>query len=88
MSDTTTQSVLNPDQISEPVVAVFDQAHSSSGGGGVLLKATDERLGLSAELSSCLCDRRESGKVRHEFEQLFLQRMFAIVLGDPDCNDA
>ena len=31
-----------------PVIARFDQAHASSDGGAVLLKALDERLGLTA----------------------------------------
>ncbi len=88
MSDSTTQSVLFPALISKPVLAAFDQAHSSADGGGLLLKAVDERLGLSAKLASCLRDGRESGKVRHEIEELFRQRMFAIALGYPDCNDA
>ena len=31
----------------QPVVARFDQAHASSDGGAVLLKALDDRLGLT-----------------------------------------
>jgi hypothetical protein len=54
----------------------------------VLLKAVDEGLGLSARLASCLRDGRDPGKIRHEIEELFRQRMFAIALGYPDCNDA
>lgn len=88
MSDSTTQSVLFPVLISKPVVAAFDQAHSSSDGGGLLLKGVDDRLALSEKLASCLRDGREPGKVRHEIQELFRQRMFAIALGHPDCNDA
>ncbi len=88
MSDTTTQSVLFPTLISKPIVAAFDQVHSSGDGGGLLLKGVDERLGLSEKLASCLRDGRERGKVRHEIQELFRQRMFAIALGHPDCNDA
>jgi len=88
MSDSTTQSVLFPDVISKPVVAVFDQAHSSSDGGALLLKGIDEQLGLSEKLAACLRDGREPGKVRHAIAELFRQRMFAIAMGYPDCNDA
>ena len=88
MFESTTQSVLFPALISKPVVAAFDQAHSSADGGGLLLKGVDERLGLSEKLASCLRDGREPGKVRHEIQELFRQRMFAIALGHPDCNDA
>jgi hypothetical protein len=88
MSDSTTQSVLFPHLISKPVLAAFDQVHSSSDGGGLLLKAVDEQLGLSAKLTGCLRDDREAGKVRHDLEELLRQRLFAIALGHPDCNDA
>ena len=88
MSKSTTQSVLFPQLISKPVVAAFDQAHSSSDGGGLLLKAIDERLGLSAKLADCLRDGREAGKVQHELVEILQQRIFAIALGHPDCNDA
>lgn len=88
MSESTTHSVIFPSLSSKPIVAAFDQAHSSGDGGALLLKAVDERLGLSAQLASCLRDGREPGKVRHELEELFRQRLFAIALGYPDCNDA
>ena len=45
-------------------------------------------MGLSTQLASCLRDGREPGKVRHAIQELFRQRMFAIALGHPDCNDA
>jgi len=88
MSESTTQSVIFPTLLSKPIVAAFDQAHSSGDGGALLLKAVDERLGLSAQLAACLRDGREPGKVRHELEELFRQRLFAIAMGHPDCNDA
>ena len=84
MSNHTTQSVLFPTLISKPIVAAFDQTPSSADGGGLLLKGIDERLGLSERLASCLRDGREPGKVRHEIQELFRQRMFAIALGHPD----
>jgi hypothetical protein len=62
MSDTATQSVLFPSLISKPIVAAFAQAHSSSDGGGLLLKGIDDRLGLSEKLASCPRDGREPGK--------------------------
>jgi len=88
MFESTTQSVLFPDVISKPVVAAFDQAHSSSDGGALLLKAIDERLGLSAKLAGCLRDDRDAAKVQHEIEEILRQRLFGIALGHPDCNDA
>lgn len=85
--DFTAQTVLFPDLISKPVVAAFDQAHSSSDGGALLLQAIDERLGLSEQLADCLRDGRQAGKVRHDLAELVQQRLFAIALGYPDGND-
>ena len=86
--DSTAQSVLFPALIDKRLVAQFDQPHGSSDGGAVLLKACDERLGLTKRLSGCLADDREPGKIRHTLEELIRQRVFAIACGYADCNDA
>ena len=87
--DTTRQSVLFPRLFEgKPVVAKFDQEHSSSDGGALLLKAVDERLGLSRRLAGCIEDRRQPGKIQHELEELLRQRMFGIACGYADANDA
>ncbi len=86
--ESTTQSVWFPDLIGKPIVGLFDQVHSSADGGALLLKAADERLGLSASLSACLRDPRQPGKVQHGFDEIVRQRLFAIALGYPDANDA
>ena len=88
MTDSTAQTVFFPDFVSKPVVAAFDQEHSSADGGALLLKAVDERLGLSERLADCLRDGRQVGKVRHGLGELLAQRLFAIALGYPDGNDA
>jgi Transposase DDE domain group 1 len=71
-----------------PIVARFDQAHASSDGGALLLKAIDERLGLTQRLAAGLTDRRQAGKVEHELIELVRQRTFGIACGYADCNDA
>jgi len=89
MSDpTTTQCLLFPDLLDKPVVAQFDQEHSSSDGGALLLKAADRRLGLIDTLSRCLPDEREAGKVTHELTELVSQRVYGLACGYADCNDA
>lgn len=70
------------------VVARFDQAYASSDGGAVLLKACDERLGLSEALAGCCRDGRQPSKVRHAIEELFRQRFYGIACGYADGNDA
>jgi hypothetical protein len=86
--DTTRQSVLFPDLFNKPVVIQFDQPHASSDGGAILLKACDERLGLTDRLSAGIADKRQQGKVEHSVRDLVRQRLFAIACGYADCNDA
>jgi hypothetical protein len=82
------QGVLFKDLTNKAVVVRFDQQNSSSDGGSVLLKACDERLGLSRRLAACLEDRRQQSKVAHALRELLQQRVFAIACGYADGNDA
>ena len=81
MKDTTQQSVLFDGLIDRPLVASFDQPDSSSDAGALLLKACDERLGLSTILSGCIKDSRQSSKVRHTVSDLLRQRVYALACG-------
>ena len=84
----TKQTVLFKGLSKKAVVARFDQEQASSDGGAVLLKACDERLGLSAAIAACLRDDRQQAKVEHSYEEIFRQRMFGIACGYADGNDA
>ena len=86
--DITRQSVLFPGLLRRPVAVKFDQQHGSSDGGAILLKACDERLGLSERLAECIIDARQAGKVEHSIRDLVRQRLFGIACGYADCNDA
>jgi hypothetical protein len=86
--DNTRQSVLFSELCRRPVVARFDQQHGSSDGGAILLKACDQRLGLSERLIGSLEEWRQSGKIRHAIGELLRQRLYAIACGYPDGNDA
>lgn len=86
--DITRQSVLFPGLLKKPIVVQFDQPHASSDGGAILLKACDERLGLTERLASCIVDTRQTGKVEHSIRDLLRQRLFGIACGYTDCNDA
>ncbi len=85
---TTTECLLFPDLLDKPVVVRFDQEHSSSDGGALLLKAADRRLGLLDTLSACLPDTRQEGKLTHSLTDLVAQRAYGIACGYADCNDA
>ena len=84
----TKQCVLFTGLAKKALVARFDQEQASSDGGAVLLKACDERLGLSAAIAACLRDVRQQGKVDHSYQEIFRQRMFGIACGYADGNDA
>ena len=86
--DTTRHSVVFKDLFGKSVVAQFDQPDSSSDAGALLLKACDERLGLTEALARCLHDGRQQSKVEHSFDDLVRQRVFGIACGYEDCNDA
>ena len=87
-ADTISQTVLFPNLFDKPLLAQFDQPHTSSDGGAVLLKAAEKVYGLVAGFVRCLVDRREPGKVRHTVADLLGQRIFGIACGHPDGNDA
>lgn len=87
-TDTTTQCWLFPELLRKSLVVRFDDARGSSDGGAVLLKAADERLGLTSGLTACLNDERDPSRVTHGLDELVMQRVFAIACGYPDANDA
>lgn len=82
------QTVLFPDLLSKPVTATFDEPHSSSDGGALLLRTIDRQLQLTETLAAAMTDGREDGKVRHTRHDLIAQRVYAIACGYPDGNDA
>ena len=89
MNDTTVpQTVLFPDLLDKPLVATFDQAHASSDGGAILLKAADHALGLTTALAGVLEDARAAARVTHAWADILRQRIFGIACGYADANDA
>ena len=64
-NDTTQQGVLFKGLFDKPLYARFDQPDSSSDGGAIVLKAADDRLGLSQSLAACLTDRRDPERITH-----------------------
>ena len=84
MPKSTRQSVLFEGPFDKPVSVVFDAEAQTSDAGLLLLAAADKRLGLSSLLASQIRDSRQAGKVRHELEELFRQRIFGIAAGYED----
>lgn len=71
-----------------PVDVAFDAPHTSSDGGVLLLRALDERLGVSASLAAFVPDERDRGRVVHSRREQVMQRVMQIAQGYEDCNDA
>lgn len=74
--------------LGKPVVGRFSGGMISSDGGLVLVRAADDRLGLSQQMAMRVADRRDPSYVRHELRDLIRQRLYAIAAGYEDANDA
>ncbi|MGH3848203.1 MAG: IS1380 family transposase [Pseudonocardiaceae bacterium] len=83
-----TQCLSFPELFDKPIKLKFDEPHSSSDGGALLLKAVDQKLQLTSALATCLVDQRQGGKVRHSIEDLLRQRIYGMAGGYADANDA
>jgi hypothetical protein len=83
----------NPEQLEfscverRRVVAAFDGGQVCSDGGALLLKQTDEVIGLIDRLAGCFIDGRQAGSVEHSVRALLAQRIFGLALGYEDLND-
>jgi len=74
--------------LSKPVHAVFDEPDTTSDGGALLVKAADQRLGMTEALADCLEDARAAERIEHTLHDLFRQRIYGLALGYEDANDA
>jgi hypothetical protein len=63
------------------VEAAFDAGLVTSDAGALLLKATDEAIGLMGRFAGCFHDERRPELIEHEVATLVGQRVFAIALG-------
>jgi hypothetical protein len=71
-----------------PIRADFSGGQISSDAGLLPLRAFDQRYGLTRGLAQRVCDPREEERVRHSVLSLFRQRLYQIVAGYEDANDA
>jgi hypothetical protein len=83
----------NPEQLEfscverRRVVVAFDGGRVCSDGGALLLKRTDEALGLLDRLAHCFADGRQAGSIEHSVRSMLAQRIFGLALGYADLND-
>jgi len=83
-----TQCLIFPELFTKPIHFKFDEPHSSSDGGALLLKAADQKLQVTSALAACLVDDRQAAKVKHSLEDLLRQRIYGLASGYADANDA
>jgi hypothetical protein len=72
----------------KPLTVRFEDERTSSDGGAILLKATDQRIGMIASMAESFADQRDASRIKHEVEELLSQRIFGIACGYEDGNDA
>jgi len=66
----------------------FDGGTLTSDAGLLPVREFDEQLGLTERLAGCLEDPRQAGKVQHPDVEMIRQRIFQLIAGYEDCNDA
>jgi Transposase DDE domain group 1 len=72
----------------QPIRADFSGGQISSDAGLLPLRAFDHRYGLTRGLAKRVCDPREEERIRHSVLSLFRQRLYQIIAGYEDANDA
>ena len=66
----------------------FEGGEITSDAGLIALREFDHRIGFTESLVACLRDDRHQSYVTHELLQLIIQRVYGIVAGYEDQNDA
>ncbi len=72
----------------QPIRVDFSGGQISSDAGLLPLRAFDQCYGLTQGLGEGVCDAREEERVRHSVLSLFRQRLYQIIAGYEDTNDA
>ena len=76
-----------PNHARRRVRAGFDGGRMSSDGGALLLRAVDQRIGLTRRLAACFSDHRNPRRCEHSLRRLLAQRLFGLALGYEDVAD-
>ena len=69
------------------VVGEFSGGMTSSDGGALLLRETDQKMNLLPRFSRCFLDGRNPDLIEHPVEQMLAQRIYGLALGYEDLND-
>jgi hypothetical protein len=74
--------------LEKPVTIDFSAGDVVSDGGMILLCAADDRLGLTARVTSCIEEKRDEDRITHKLHSLVAQEIFPRACGYEDTNDA
>ncbi len=88
MDERRANPVLFDELYEKPTRVSFDEPHTSSDGGVLLLNGADLLLGVTSVFVEQIQDGRQPGKIDHTIEQLVRQRVFGIACGYVDANDS
>jgi hypothetical protein len=69
------------------VSARFSERQLSTDGGALLLRETDQKIGLLSRVRKCFSDHRHPWLIQHELGELLGQRIYGLALGYEDLND-
>ena len=87
MTECTQESFSFAPHFSRRVEAGFTAGQVSSDGGLLLLRETEQRIGLVGRLASCFTDKRRQDLVDHPLPEMLSQRIYGLALGYEDLND-
>ena len=70
------------------VTADFTGGAVTSDAGVLVMRETANRIGIIEQLAGAVHDKRHQSYVKHEMNELLTQRIFQIICGYEDANDA
>lgn len=88
MTQCTTKQLTFPYYKRRQLTVDFEGGEITSDAGLLLIRQADDRIGLVRGLAGCIGDSRDSRYIDHEMETLLRQRIYQVVAGYEDCNDA
>ncbi|HOV15336.1 MAG TPA: transposase, partial [Spirochaetota bacterium] len=75
-------------KIKKQILVDFDGGNITGDAGIIIVKQIDTELKISKKMSDSIKDTRDQSKIEHTLEHLLQQRIYQILLGYQDCNDA
>ena len=89
MTDCKTNDQLNFSFFQEKeLVANFSGGDISSDSGLLLIRKYEEKIKYFDQLTRCIDDRRDQRYINHSLKEMLRQRVYQILAGYEDCNDA